>query len=168
MSCSDGHILNFIGASLVTHNSPRRFRTIMEHHGFNWIPELRTCAQSIIQHCSHLLTTLAQLSLMLAAQQMLLEHGATTNKADSDGVTSLLACIEAVHSSTARLAIDEVGANHHWFQDSMCTFKVDQTCAFCLLPLCNQSSALPSSCLLLSACHAQGAAICCNGDALLL
>ena len=73
--------------------------------------KLCTCAQRIVQHCSHLLHTLAHLGWMLAAQQMLLEHGATTNKTDSDAVTPLLACIEAVHNSTARLAVVEVGTN---------------------------------------------------------
>ena len=81
--------------------------------------------------------------LMLAAQQVLLEHGAITNKADSDGVTPLLASIEAVHNSSARLAVVEVGAKHCQFQDSMCSFNLHQTCAFCLLPVCNQSAACP-------------------------
>lgn len=42
------------------------------------------------------------------AQQVLLEHGVVTNQADTEGVTPLLACIEAVPNGTARLAVAEV------------------------------------------------------------
>ena len=61
-----------------------------------------------ISVCHFSMLVLSLLFVPPDAQQVLLEHGVVTNQADTEGVTPLLACIEAVPNGTARLAVAEV------------------------------------------------------------